>query len=221
MAASGYTPIQLYHSTTPSAEPDAGDLVAGELALNVADGYLFFKNVSGIVENIAGLSGYSGISGYSGFSGFSGRSGFSGFSGISGFSGRSGFSGYSGASGYIGVDGASGYSGYSGFSGAVGPGASLSSDTTTASFLYPMFAAVTTGLPGTVYTSSPKYLYKPSTGELQAEAVISENGLTLNKDTVSTNYTVGSGYNAMSVSPISIGSGITVTVLPGQRWVVL
>jgi hypothetical protein len=35
MAASGYTPIQLYYSTTPSAQPLAGDLVDGELAINV------------------------------------------------------------------------------------------------------------------------------------------------------------------------------------------
>jgi hypothetical protein len=111
MAASGYTPLQLYHSTTPSAEPAAGNLVTGELALNVADGYLFYKNVSGVVENLAGLSGYSGISGYSGFSGISG---YSGSAGGGGSSGTSGYSGYSGFSGF----GISGYSGYSGINGS-------------------------------------------------------------------------------------------------------
>jgi hypothetical protein len=116
MAASGYTPLQLYHSTTPTAEPAAGNLVTGELALNVADGYLFYKNVSGVVENLAGLSGYSGISGYSGFSGISGYSGFSGSAGGGGSSGTSGYSGYSGYSGF----GISGYSGYSGINGAGG-----------------------------------------------------------------------------------------------------
>jgi hypothetical protein len=50
MAQSGYTPIALYHSITPGATPAAGDLVDGELALNIADGYLFFKQ-SGVVQN--------------------------------------------------------------------------------------------------------------------------------------------------------------------------
>lgn len=68
MAQSGYTPIALYHSNTPGAVPAAGDLVDGELALNIADGYLFFKQ-SGVVQNLAGLSGYSGYSGYSGAQG--------------------------------------------------------------------------------------------------------------------------------------------------------
>lgn len=113
MAQSGYTPIALYHSTTPGTTPAAGDLQDGELALNIADGYLFFKR-SGIVQNLAGLSGYSGISGYSGFSG------------ISGFSGRSGFSGFSGV-------GLSGFSGFSGFSGAPPSGVNLGNWTITAS----------------------------------------------------------------------------------------
>jgi hypothetical protein len=34
MAQAGYTPISLYYSTTAAASPAAGDLVAGELALN-------------------------------------------------------------------------------------------------------------------------------------------------------------------------------------------
>lgn len=73
MAQSGYTPIALYHSSTPGAQPSAGDLVDGELALNIADGYLFFKQ-SGVVQTLAGLSGYSGYSGFSGISGYSGAS---------------------------------------------------------------------------------------------------------------------------------------------------
>jgi hypothetical protein len=129
MAQSGYTPITLYNSTTPSATPAAGNLATGELALNAADGKLFYKNsVSNTVLPLAGLSGYSGFSGISGYSGFSGISGYSGsgisgysgFSGISGYSGFSGISGYSGASGISGYSGATGASGISGYSGATG-----------------------------------------------------------------------------------------------------
>ena len=119
MAQSGYAPIQLYYSSTTGHVPSAGNLVTGELAFNVADGAVYYKNLSNVVTQLIGLSGYSGYSGISGYSGFSGISGYSGFSGISGYSG---FSGYSGATGSTGT-GTSGYSGYSGYSGI--PGSSI------------------------------------------------------------------------------------------------
>ena len=120
MSQSGYTPLALYYSTTPGMEPDPAKLVEGELALNITDGYLFYKR-SGVIKNLAGLSGYSGKSGYSGFSGISGYSGTGGTGGTSGFSGYSGsgISGYSGFSGYSGAVG-TGTSGYSGYSGTAG-----------------------------------------------------------------------------------------------------
>jgi hypothetical protein len=100
-------------------------------------------------------------------------------------------------------------------------GASISNDTTTASDLYPLFATVTTGVPTTIYTSNAKYLYKPSTGDLQASQVVATNGLVVNSDTVASSYTVPSGQNAMSVGPITVASGESVTVSSGQRWVIL
>jgi hypothetical protein len=53
MAASGYTPISLYYSTTASAVPTSGNLVAGELALNTVDEKLYFKNSAGTVKLLA------------------------------------------------------------------------------------------------------------------------------------------------------------------------
>ena len=129
MAQSGYTPISLYYSATSGVAPTSGNLVNGELAINITDGKVYYKNSSGIVTLLAGISGYSGYSGFSGYSG-SGVSGYSG-SGVSGYSGSgiSGYSGFSGTSGYSGFSGTSGYSGigtsgYSGFSGASGTGGS-------------------------------------------------------------------------------------------------
>jgi hypothetical protein len=52
MAQSGYTPIQLYYSTTGSATPSAGNLTDGELAINTADGKLFYKDNGGSVQVI-------------------------------------------------------------------------------------------------------------------------------------------------------------------------
>jgi hypothetical protein len=53
MAASGFTPIQLYHSTTAAAAPTAGNLNSGELAININDGKLFYKDSGGTVQTIA------------------------------------------------------------------------------------------------------------------------------------------------------------------------
>lgn len=53
MSQTGYTPIQLYYSTTSSATPTAGNLANGELAINIADEKLYFKNSSGAVKVIA------------------------------------------------------------------------------------------------------------------------------------------------------------------------
>ena len=61
MAQTNYTPISLYYSTTAAATPSAGNLVAGELALNTTDEKLYFKNTGGTVKQIAG-SGVGGVS---------------------------------------------------------------------------------------------------------------------------------------------------------------
>jgi hypothetical protein len=49
MAATGYTPIQLYYSTTAAAVPVNTNLANGELAINITDGKLYYKNNSGVV----------------------------------------------------------------------------------------------------------------------------------------------------------------------------
>lgn len=66
MAQSGYTPISLYYSATAAAIPLAADLVAGELALNTADGKLYFKNSSNVVTLLASSTDLGGVSTFSG-----------------------------------------------------------------------------------------------------------------------------------------------------------
>lgn len=61
MAQTGYTPIKLYYSATASAVPVAGNLSNGELAINITDGKLYYKDNLGNVQlladkNIAGLT---------------------------------------------------------------------------------------------------------------------------------------------------------------------
>lgn len=65
MAASGFTPISLYYSTSASAVPTSGNLVAGELALNTLDEKLYFKNSSGVVKLLASNASTSGTVGTS------------------------------------------------------------------------------------------------------------------------------------------------------------
>jgi hypothetical protein len=57
MAQTGYTPISIYYSSTASNTPTAGNLVAGELAINTADGKLFYKDSAGVVQVIGTKGG--------------------------------------------------------------------------------------------------------------------------------------------------------------------
>jgi len=53
MAQTGYTPIQLYYSSTTTNVPLAASLANGELAINIADGVLFYKDSGGTVRTLA------------------------------------------------------------------------------------------------------------------------------------------------------------------------
>lgn len=105
--------------------------------------------------------------------------------------------------------------------GGSGGGATITNDTTTATNVYPLFAAAVTGSLSTAYTSNANYLYKPSTGELTSLAMICSNGIQVNSTTVSVSYTIVTGNSGMSAGPITIASGKAVTVSSGSRWVIL
>lgn len=104
---------------------------------------------------------------------------------------------------------------------ATGSGATITNDTSTSTNVYPTFAAATSGSLSTIYTSNAKYLYKPSTGELTSEHFIAGNGIYVNNLTIDVSYTIASGTSGMSAGPVTVASGITVTVASGSRWVVL
>jgi hypothetical protein len=104
---------------------------------------------------------------------------------------------------------------------SVGASLTIANDTTTATNLYPTFLTATSGTATTLYTGNAKLLYKPSTGELTSPAHVSSNGITINSTTVSTSYTIASGSAGVSAGPMTISSGVVVTVSSGSRWVVL
>lgn len=64
MAQAGFTPILVYGSTTPGNLPVAGNLTTSvngvELAVNAADGKLFYKDSGGNVQVLATKAGASG-----------------------------------------------------------------------------------------------------------------------------------------------------------------
>lgn len=56
---------------------------------------------------------------------------------------------------------------------------------------------------------------------LKATQVNATNGLLANNQTVTANYTIASGDNALSAGPVSVASGITVTISSGSVWTVV
>ena len=65
------------------------------------------------------------------------------------------------------------------------------------------------------------FTYDPSLNTLTAPQVNASNGIVVNSNTVSANYTIPSGSSAMSAGPMTVSSGVVVTVSSGSRWVVL
>ena len=111
-------------------------------------------------------------------------------------------------------------------------GITITDNTSSSSTYYPTLTTATTGTITGETTSSTKLSYVPNTGTLSTVAlsatgtstgaeVIASNGIFVNNLTVGTSYTLPSGYSAHSVGPVSLSSGVTVTVPSGSRWIVL
>jgi hypothetical protein len=247
MAQAGFTPIQLYFSTTAAAVPTSGNLANGELAINITDGKLYFKNNGGTVTLLAGAGG-AGIAAGSNTQIQFNNAGSFGASGSLTWSGTvlgtTGFTASSDSSftstGALTISkGTTGqrptatsgmlrfntttteFEGYNGTAWASVGGAAIVNDVSTSSNIYPISAAATSGTASTVYTSNAKFLYKPSTGELQASALVASNGIIVNSQTVAVSYTIAAGQSAMSSGPVTLSGGVVVTVSSGSRWVVL
>ena len=75
---------------------------------------------------------------------------------------------------------------------------------------------VTGTVAATSYTGDGSALTGVVADSASAGGVIYENS-----DDITSNYTLTTGKNGMSVGPITIASGVTVTVPSGQRWVIL
>ena len=63
--------------------------------------------------------------------------------------------------------------------------------------------------------------YNPTTDELSVGTQISNNGIIQNATTVATSYTIAAGYNGLSAGPVSVNTGVTVTISTGSVWTVV
>jgi hypothetical protein len=100
-------------------------------------------------------------------------------------------------------------------------GVTITNDTTTATALYPTFTSATSGSVAGLNVTSTKLTFVPTTGSLTAPQTEASNGLVVNSNTVSASYSIPSGSSATSAGPMTVGSGVVVTVPSGSRWVVL
>ena len=98
---------------------------------------------------------------------------------------------------------------------------SVTDDTTTATALYPTFTSATSGSISGVKVTSTKYTFVPTTGALTAPEIVASNGLVVNNATVSTSFTIPTGYNATATGPMTIAGGAVVTIPSGSRWMIL
>ena len=60
-----------------------------------------------------------------------------------------------------------------------------------------------------------------ASGTASAGALVATNGLILSNTTVTANYTVPVGQNALSIGPMAVANNISVAVSNGQRWVII
>jgi hypothetical protein len=66
-----------------------------------------------------------------------------------------------------------------------------------------------------------KAVYGDETDTAYEAQFAASNGLVMNNMTVGTSFTIPTGYSASAVGPVTISSGVTITVPSGSRWVIL
>jgi hypothetical protein len=63
--------------------------------------------------------------------------------------------------------------------------------------------------------------HKDATNTIYSEQVGASNGIFVNNATVSSNYSIPSGYNGLTAGPVTVNGGVSVTVPSGSKWVVV
>ena len=66
-----------------------------------------------------------------------------------------------------------------------------------------------------------KAVVQDSNNNAIAPQHLASNGIFTNKNEVATNYTFVANHNGMSAGPVTVASGVTVTVPSGSNWVIV
>ena len=98
-------------------------------------------------------------------------------------------------------------------------GATITTTSTDATF-YPVFSSSTSGSL-TIADVNSGLTFNPSVGTLVCKQIQATNGIVMNNNAIASSFTFASGANGMSVGPVTINSGVVITVPSTQRWVVL
>jgi len=123
--------------------------------------------------------------------------------GPTGASGNAGANGPTGPTGSAGTNGPTGPTGTNGINGPTGPtGANGSSIT------------------GPTGPTGPNSTVAGPTGPTGAAGSAIAGVIVPNLTTATTNESLASGYNGASVGPITVNTGITITIATGQRWII-
>lgn len=238
MAATGYTPISLYYSATASAVPLAANLTAGELALNTADGKLYYKNSSNVVTLLASNAATTNVSSITfGSTGLTPSTSTTGAVTVAGTlvvgNGGTGLTSLTagripfgagtsalGNSANLFWDSGNNRLGI----GTSSPAVSLAVSATDAILLpngttaqrptgaagYIRYNSTTGSFEG--YTTAWGSIGGGATGA-GGDQIFYQNGQTVNNS-----YSIPSGQNAGTFGPVTIASGVTVTVPSGSVW---
>lgn len=196
MSAPGSTPIILYHSTTAAAQPSTSNLAVGELAINVTDKKVYSKDGGGALITVVGTLGSQSASA-------------------------------------VAITGGN-------INGVIIGNASAAAATVTTLIATADSSFTSTGAvkipvgtasqqPGTPAAGMIRYNtdtpgfegYSGSAWGSLGGGNTTTKGLWENAQLISANYTVTSGNSAMSSGPITVASGVTVTLPSGSRWVIL
>jgi hypothetical protein len=94
----------------------------------------------------------------------------------------------------------------------------LLNEITDTNVCYPIYSTVTNTDTNTLYTSDPNYDYIPGEGRLSALRSEAKQGIFLNANTITLNYTIPTGDNALSAGPVTVAAIITVNA--GSNWTV-
>lgn len=97
---------------------------------------------------------------------------------------------------------------------------SITNDATTSAVVFPVWSTANTGNLSLKVTST-KLTYNPSTGEMRTTAFVDNNAIMVVNTTVTENYTIATGTNGLSVGPVTVANGATLTLSSGQRYIVL